>query len=144
MYPIQNLLAVGFGGYGRLGQNNTHNSNRFIHVHCQDNQVTVIDVACGAGHVVATTDHGSIYSWGKCHFGQLGHGDSDVDEFLPKKIQGLNDVVVSSVYCGQSNSFAISDQGVYSWGCGYFGSLCHGNETNFNIPKKLNLSMIKM
>ena len=38
--------------------------------------VKVVSVACGWRHSIAADDVGSVYTFGWCKYGQLGHGDT--------------------------------------------------------------------
>ena len=77
-----------------------------------------------------------VYSWGKCHFGQLGHGFMDCDRYLPTKIEALSQVRIKSIAAGDSFCLAISEEGnFYGWGCGYCGALGSGNEQTLTKPQ---------
>ena len=40
---------------------------------------TVVQVSCGAGHSLALTQAGEVFSWGDNHSNQLGRGQVDQD-----------------------------------------------------------------
>lgn len=56
--------------------------------------------------MLSIIDNGKLFSWGKCHFGQLGHGHQDVDCYLPNEVQAFKDTKVTMVACGESFTMA--------------------------------------
>ncbi|EEH44002.1 uncharacterized protein PADG_00291 [Paracoccidioides brasiliensis Pb18] len=80
-------------------------------------------IICGANHVLALNDKGSVYSWGSGQQNQLGrriiernklNGLQPREFGLPKNMVGLG--------CGSYHSFAIHKSGkVYAWGLNSFG-----------------------
>ncbi|KAL6066008.1 WD repeat-containing protein 11 [Balamuthia mandrillaris] len=161
-YPV-NLYAVGRGVYGRLAQGDEQSHSRFVKGFASQPNVEFGQLACGAGHVLVITavsanlteeteegaedkgaklqqEEGLLYSWGKCHFGQLGLGQEDEDRHLPTPVivrdSAGHTVRFKQVACGDSFSLAISEHGeLYSWGCGYYGPLGHGEQTSYSQPK---------
>lgn len=62
--------------YGQLGVGFTTQKDIKLPQRVSIN-VQLINITCGAGHSVALSKHGQVYSWGLNLLGQLGHGDSD-------------------------------------------------------------------
>ena len=67
------------------------------------------------------SEDNSIWSWGKCHFGQLGHGLEDQDEHQPRMIDsaffGSNLPRITQVSCGDSHCLLVTEDGqLWSWG----------------------------
>ncbi|OAY36220.1 PH, RCC1 and FYVE domains-containing protein 1 isoform X2 [Manihot esculenta] len=95
-------------------------------------------IACGRRHAALVTKQGEVFSWGEELGGRLGHGvDSDV--LHPKLVDGLKDINVELVACGEYHSCAVTLSGdLYIWGGSSqnFGLLGYRNE-NW-VPKKLN------
>jgi alpha-tubulin suppressor-like RCC1 family protein len=124
------LFVFGHNGYGRLGLGDVgnHRSTPTELVHKQP----IFTIACGAGHNLLiggnflkkistnTLADNSVWSWGKCHFGQLGHGLEDKDESEPLQIDPLCfgiDVRIVQVSCGDSHCLAVSQTGqLWTWG----------------------------
>lgn len=93
-------------------------------------------VTIGSAQNVVVDSHGQVYTWGKCHYGQLGHGEMDQNELLPRAVEALNGVKIEVVGAGDSHVLAITDQGrLFSWGVGFYGCLGHGDETSLAVPK---------
>ncbi|OJD13403.1 hypothetical protein AJ78_06137 [Emergomyces pasteurianus Ep9510] len=80
-------------------------------------------ITCGANHVLALNDKGSVFAWGSGQQNQLGrriiertkiNGLQPREFGLPKNMVGLG--------CGSYHSFAIHKSGkVYAWGLNSFG-----------------------
>lgn len=98
---------------------------------------------------MALDANGTVYSWGRCHYGRLGHGgasgaddkwiDSD-DKLVPTPIASSifnydNDNKIIFIAAGESHSFAITESGnLYSWG---FNELCQlglGHDKDVCVP----------
>ena len=80
----------------------------------------VVDVKCGALHVLALTEDGEVYGWGRNNFGQIDGTamKSNIDcfkrIFLPQRIQ-LNEVIM--INCYKHTSLAINEnKDVFIWG----------------------------
>ena len=131
------VLTWGSDGYGRLGHG-TENRNLQTPTQVKGlDDVIVKRVTCGAAHNIVVDNGGLCYSWGKCHYGQLGHGELDQDEHLPRLIVSLKGVAVDFVVGGDSHVLAVTKDGgqVYSWGLGYYGTLGHGDEHSHATPQ---------
>jgi len=80
---------------------------------------------------------GSIFTWGRGEYGQLGHGDRS-SVMLPKLVECLLPHKVRQLSLGTSHSAAITDDGfVFTWGYGGDGRLGHGDERDHLVPKQL-------
>jgi len=98
-------------------------------------QETVQDVAAGYSHVIILTTNGSVFSYGRNYFGQLGYGGNEV--YLPKKIAGLLDLRIIKVVAGRKFSAALTDNGEIWW----WGRLPINNGSDKHIefqPKKFD------
>mmetsp|Transcript_40304 Transcript_40304/g.104469 ORF Transcript_40304/g.104469 Transcript_40304/m.104469 type:complete len:987 (-) Transcript_40304:323-3283(-) len=91
--------------------------------------LAVVDVKVGWRHMLALTDSGEMYAWGRAREGQLGVGDVDAQWCKPKKvIRTTNDNDMwASISCGYRHSAAVTSSGsVYTWGRGKDGQLGNG------------------
>jgi len=96
-----------------------------------------VSVSAGAGHSLALTADGAVWSWGGGSLGQLGHGDLQ-NQLLPKKIEALAGQRVVAVSAGDGYSLALTADGaVWSWGYGYSGRLGHGDQQDQLLPMKI-------
>ena len=67
-----------------------------------------IAVACGAGHTVAATKTGKVYTFGDGSQGQLGQGTKFLELSEPKMVQQLSHVKITIVSCGDCHTAVIS------------------------------------
>ncbi len=77
----------------------------------------IVDIAAGANHVIALRKDGTVWMWGGNSYGEQGIGTAgdDLHSFAPHRVTGLERVV--SVEAGDSQSFAVCDDGsVFGWG----------------------------
>lgn len=112
----------GRGENGRLGTGSNDDAlEPFPVEYFLDQDISIVDIACGNSFCLALTSEGQIYGWGKNDQSQLGIGGSmsmDVYnmEYLPTHVDSLTDKVVA-IGAGGSHSLAINEQGqVYMWG----------------------------
>jgi alpha-tubulin suppressor-like RCC1 family protein len=94
--------------------------------------------ACGgAGHTLAITSDGHLYSWGKNYLGQLGLGDDD-DRYFPQLVT-LGEGVRAHACAGGGNFSAIVDTEGNLWttGCGFFHANGLDREINVKIPTRV-------
>lgn len=130
------LWTWGSDIYGRLGQGTEDRHLESPTEVSALSSVPLLAVACGSAHNAVLDKEGRCYTWGKCHFGQLGHGEMDQNETVPRLVGALGAVLLQSVAAGDSHVIAITRTGkVYTWGIGYYGSLGHGDETSLDVPK---------
>ena len=94
-----------------------------------------VSVAAGAEHSLAVDADGAVWSWGDGDFGRLGHGDN-CPQRRTKRIEALPGQRVVAVSAGRRHSFALAADGcVWSWGCGRYGRLGHGDQQSQWQPK---------
>jgi len=133
---MSKIWCWGSDGYGRLGlgTEDCHKSTPTL--------LTALDsvklraMSCGAAHVIAVDTEGRCYSWGKCHMGQLGHGEMDEDVHSPLLIKSLAGVKVRTVATGDSHVMLITEgKMLYNWGCGMYGCLGDGTEQSCTTPR---------
>lgn len=96
--------------------------------------LAVTQVACGASHVAALSELGTMQCWGYNEYGQLGRGLSCegrqearmVNKFVKFLDEPPEDVQVGQIACGDYHTAAVSTTGdVYTWGLGHMGQLGH-------------------
>lgn len=83
-------------------------------------QAVICRIAAGRHHILAFTNTGETYSWGRNNFGQLGHGTSSHGR--PGPVQGLEGV--QSMAGGAFHSAAVTTKGeLFAWGSNAHGQL---------------------
>lgn len=84
-----------------------------------------IQVSAGDNHSIALKNNGTVWTWGKNDYAQLGDGTTN-NSSIPTQVGGISDVV--QVSAGVCHSLVLkSDGSVYAWGDNSVGQL--GNET---------------
>ena len=82
----------------------------------------------------------SAFLWGKNNHGQLGLGDvvsNNEGVTVPTQID-VGNISWTQIECGEWYTVALSRNGeVFTWGCGGFGQLGHGDCKNRNKPTKV-------
>jgi hypothetical protein len=85
--------------------------------------ISVLQISCGQSFSIAQMSDGSLWSWGTCSFGSLGHGLSVESLPRPKKI-ACHSVRFVSVSCGAHHVGArCSNFDLYMWGSNHQGQL---------------------
>ncbi|CAB4065002.1 Zinc finger SWIM domain-containing protein 6,Zinc finger SWIM domain-containing protein 5,Zinc finger SWIM domain-containing protein 4,Probable E3 ubiquitin-protein ligase HERC4 [Lepeophtheirus salmonis] len=99
--------------------------------------VAPLMIAAGAEHSMIVTISGTVYSWGKNSYGQLGLGDVN-NSYFPRQIRLLRSLIIKFISCGNDHSVVLTeDGGVFSFGQGRFGQLGHGSFNNELLPRKV-------
>lgn len=81
----------------------------------------VVSVSCGGKHMAFITALGTIYTFGKNKYGQLGVL-KDPNEVGPFKLEGFSDVI--HVSCGKNHTVFLTGGGkVYAFGSDEYGQL---------------------
>jgi len=127
-----NLWSFGKGEDGRLGLGSDADQLLPAFVGGADEMFdgeAVVMVAAGHQHTACVTEKGSLWTWGKGHFGQLGHGNREPRQRptrLGKEMYGASPAVMLS--CGSDHTLVLAGVG-YVWSCGdgYYGQLGHGD-----------------
>ncbi len=96
-------------------------------------------VTAGGYHTVTAQADGSVVTWGRNSYGQLGGGESLslVRPYPGPPIPGLSNV--RSVTAGIWHTIALKDDGtVWGWGYNAQGALGNGNTTNQTTPVQVS------
>ena len=82
------VWSWGDGGFGRLGHGDEQNQLLPKRIEAFAGR-RVVAVSAGAGHSLAFTASGPVFSWGLGKSGCLGHGEDLSNQLLPKKVETL-------------------------------------------------------
>lgn len=110
------VYCFGSNNYGQCGfaSEAMHAWNPTRVLGLEDEQV--VDIAAGYQHVLACTEKGNVYAWGKGERGQLGLG-TPMNMKSAERIAFPNHQKVVSVGAGFNQSFALTQDGeLYGWG----------------------------
>ena len=119
------------------GQTITLNSSLFLYAVWRENAISA-----GNSHCLLLDGDGTIWSWGRNSFGQLGDG-STADNYYPVPVDNLSGVVAVAGG-GSSHSLALKYNGtVWAWGGNGSGQIGDGTTTNRTTPTQVsNLSNV--
>jgi hypothetical protein len=83
------------------------------------------------------TSEGCVYTFGSNEEGQTGHGVTEGNQSIPKKVNGCleSKKVVFIASNGEHTACITEDGDTYTWGEGEYGRLGHGDETSRSTPK---------
>ena len=131
------VYAWGCNEQGQLGTENRDAScvcpNPVLVLH----SLFIAQINAGAAHSFALTSSGSLFSWGRNNFGQLGLGDT-TDRNVPALVVSIQNKFVVSVSGGEEHSLVLTQEGsVFSFGCDVYGQLGHDSKTNQLTPKQI-------
>jgi alpha-tubulin suppressor-like RCC1 family protein len=91
-------------------------------------------ISAGGSHTAAIKTDGSLWTWGRNEYGQLGDGTIFTDKNTPVKVMDQ----VAEVSVGTSHSAAIKTDGsLWTWGYNNDGQLGDGTKIDRNTPSKV-------
>src|SRR5690606_31904685 len=98
----------------------------------------VIAIDAGYGHSIALKDDGTVWTWGRNNYGQLGNGsDPNTNSLTPVQVSDLTDVV--AIAAGDDLNYAIKSDGtVWGWGRNHGGFLGDGTSENQFSPVRIS------
>uniref|UniRef100_A0A4X2KE83 Secretion regulating guanine nucleotide exchange factor n=1 Tax=Vombatus ursinus TaxID=29139 RepID=A0A4X2KE83_VOMUR len=113
----------------------------------QNEKVTV--VWSGWTHLVARTETGKVFTWGRADYGQLGRkvdgherckGECELPLFCTRALTAMPSSLpclagVTEVACGSEHNLAVVGSTCYSWGWNEHGMCGDGTEANVWVPK---------
>lgn len=132
------LYAWGDNSWGQIGigrQYGSYKTPTFIASTLGGNTITSISL--GFRHCLALTSTGSVYSWGRNDYGQLGIGNYYEYVTSPTLISAsaFNNEAVIAISAGDNHSLALTSTGkVYSFGYNNSGQLGDGGNVTYFTP----------
>ena len=135
------IYAWGKNEYGQLGNDSTINSPIPVAVKTTGTSMDgkkIIQIHAGYEHSLALASDGTVYTWGRNNFGQLGKNDA-TDAHIPATVRTLGTPMAGKIIvqlaAGNSQSIALASDGtVYTWGWNQYGQLGNGTTMNSRIP----------
>lgn len=139
------VWAWGYNDYGQLGNGSTAQSSTPVQVkRIADEDVYftgVVKIVAGYDHSVSLRDDGTVWTWGRNHYGQLGDGNGGEEQYSDIPVQVRGPVIgsylsgVIDIAAGWVHSVALRNDGsVWSWGRNLYGQLGIGTNTDSNTP----------
>ena len=136
-----NIYAWGWGGEGQLGNGENNNSNVPILVKKEGTGLegkTIKKVMAGGMFSMVLTSDGSLYSWGKNNYGQIGDGTTNnYNLAVAVKTEGTpmaGKTVVDFSISNEHTVALMSDGQIYAWGRNESGQLGDGTNTASTLP----------
>ena len=132
------LYSWGCNRHGQCGQMRLSGTIAPSPVHLLAHEA-MQEVACGAGHTLALTQKGCVYSFGMNSVGQIGDGSYHHRPCsTPQPVRLPSNIIISSIACGEEFSTCVSKRGeVFTWGFGGNGQLGHGNAGSMRLPRQV-------
>lgn len=140
-HGTSNIHAFGLNNYNQLGLPKTSGPLFTAKKTSFDN---VADLAGGSHHTIIIKADRKCYAIGRKDYGRLGLGTVDADVEQLTIIPTLQDKKIAHISCGESTTFAVTDDGeVYAWGFGSNSALGTGNEDDAITPTLLTGAQVK-
>ena len=135
------IYAWGKNEYGQLGNDSTINSPIPVAVKTTGTSMDgkkIIQIHAGYEHSLALASDGTVYTWGRNNFGQLGKNDA-TDAHIPATVRTLGTPMAGKIIvqlaAGNSQSIALASDGtVYTWGWNQYGQLGNNSTINSSLP----------
>ncbi|KAG8451226.1 hypothetical protein GDO86_003458 [Hymenochirus boettgeri] len=132
------IYGFGLSNYHQLGTKTTHSCYSPQNLTSFKNSTkSWVGFSGGQHHTVCVDSEGKAYSLGRAEYGRLGLGDDAKEQSEPTLIPNLPKI--SSVACGASVSYAVSNDGrVFAWGMGTNLQLGTGEEDDVWSPQEMS------
>ncbi len=91
-----------------------------------------IAVAAGSYHSAAIAGDGTVWTWGRNNYGQLGDGTTD-DDYVPAEALGVTGATAIAAGTGHT-MVLLSDGEIWSWGRNNYGQLGSDNIPDSATP----------
>ncbi len=130
-YIGDTLWSWGYNFNGQLWINN--NTSRSTPVTTLLGGTNWKSIACGSSYTVALKTDGTLWTWGRNTFGQLGVNNiTDRSTPVTTLLGGTN---WKSIACGYAYTVALKTDGtLWTWGDNFYGQLGVNNTTNRSTP----------
>ena len=126
------VLSRGYNQYGQFGDGTTSSTINIQPPSAVIGLTPVLSIRCGAEYCIGLKSDGTVWSWGKNTFGQLGDGTS-TDRTHAVPVSGLSGIV--DIAAGEDFAFAIKTDGTaWSWGRNLNGQLGDGSFSGRTLP----------
>ncbi|MBQ6514702.1 MAG: hypothetical protein IJI09_08265 [Clostridia bacterium] len=130
------LYGVGNSSFGTLGKK----GGRYYTHTAFPMPEPVAALSCGFGQVLALTENGQVYAWGRNHKGQVGNGTKNAQS-TPVKLP-LKDIV--QVAAGGHFSLALDSSGqLWGWGDNEYKTISSGREACFTEPTPIDTGALR-
>lgn len=128
------IYSWGINNYGQLGDGTNDDSNVPVAVNVSGvlSGKTVLQLFGEGDTIYALTSDGTIYSWGRNNYGQLGNSTT-VSSNVPVAVDAsgvLSGKTIKQIAADGDTAYALASDGtIYSWGHNDYGQLGNGGTT---------------
>jgi hypothetical protein len=125
----------GDNAFGEIGNGVTSSQGISIPVEVPDLN-NIVAVSGGDSFTGAQKGDGTVWTWGRNQFGQLGNASNVDHSSIPAQVFGLDHV---AVYAARDyHNLAVKDDGtVWAWGSGQNGELGDNTNSDSNVPVRV-------
>jgi alpha-tubulin suppressor-like RCC1 family protein len=135
------LYAWGSNALGQLGNGTTTSRAAPGKVTIGSDWKVKAFSAKSYGHILAVTQSGDLYAWGRNTYGQVGNGTT-AQQKTPVQVMPGSSVKFDLVAAGHDNSLAITTDGkLYTWGYNGCGLLGIGSTSSKSTPQWVSQGM---
>ncbi|XP_070804591.1 E3 ISG15--protein ligase HERC5-like [Pituophis catenifer annectens] len=129
------LFAWGENEHGQLGMGKVMGRIKEPQLVQALEGIPMVNIAAGSAHSLVVSIFGTVYSWGKNMYGQLGLGDTE-DRYIPANVKALELKKTVFISCGGEHTAVLSKDGLVStFGSGCYGQLGHNSTCNELFPR---------
>ena len=99
----------------------------------------IMQTVNGNGYSLALSADGTVYTWGRNEYGQLGNGTITANSPVPVAVKTagtpMEGKTITQVAAGATHSLALATDGtIYAWGKNEYGQLGNDSTTNSSVP----------
>lgn len=133
-----NFWAWGECNSQQLGIGHPYKNNRYSTIPIRLEGLTGVVALAPSGHYMALKEDGTVWTWGKNTYGQLGNGTKS-DSSIPTQVQGLAGTRVKQIAGENRWSMALAEDGtVWTWGYNKYGQLGNGTKVDSLTPVQVS------
>lgn len=94
-----------------------------------------MEISCGKYHSLVISTKHNLWTWGCGANGRLGNLSNE-DQYSPIQLKHLSRLKPEKAVCGDAHSACIiAKEKLYTWGCGGYGRLGHGDDRDHDFPE---------
>ncbi|ARF14915.1 Ig-like domain-containing protein [Sporosarcina ureae] len=121
------VWAWGRNAFGQLGRvTPLISSTEPLRINGGSDFSNIVAVTAGSEHSVALKTDGTVFTWGRNSFGQLGNGETGDENVVPQKVPGLTNII--EITAGNNHTLALKQDRttIWAWGSNSYGQLGDG------------------